>query len=150
MTSLGELMIDVQRLAVLREVARAGSFAGAAAVLHHTPSAVSQQVAALERSSGILLVERSTRGVRLTEAGRLLVSTADAVHAELNAAERQLKELRDEGPPTLTVVTFPSAGEPLLAPALSPLTAGRQVDITVVEAEPDGALAAVRDGIADL
>jgi DNA-binding transcriptional LysR family regulator len=143
-------LIDVQRLAVLREVARAGSFAGAAAVLRHTPSAVSQQIAALERSSGIVLVERSTRGVRLTEAGRLLVTTADAVHAELNAAERHLKELRDEGPPSLTVVTFPSAGEPLLAPALTPLTAGRHVDLTVIEAEPDEALAAVREGTADL
>lgn len=143
-------MIDVQRLAVLREVARAGSFAGAAAVLRHTPSAVSQQVAALERSAGIVLVERSTRGVRLTEAGRLLVSTADAVHAELTAAQRQLTELREQGPPTLTVVTFPSAGEPLLAPALSPLTAGRHVDITVIEAEPEQALDAVRDGRADL
>src|SRR6478735_11357650 len=97
MTSLGELMIDVQRLSVLREVARAGSFAGAAAALRHTPSAVSQQVAALERSVGIALVERSTRGVRLTEAGRLLVTTAESVHAELNVAERQLRELRDEG-----------------------------------------------------
>lgn len=143
-------MIDVQRLAVLREVARAGSFAGAAAALHHTPSAVSQQVAALERGAGIVLVERSTRGVRLTEAGRLLVATADAVHAQLTAAERHLTELRDDGPPTLTVVTFPSAGEPLLAPALSPITAARQVDISVIEAEPDDALTAVREGRADL
>lgn len=144
-------MIDVQRLAVLRAVARAGSFAGAAAALHHTPSAVSQQVAALERSAGITLVERSTRGVRLTEAGRLLVTTADAVHAELTAAERHLRELRDQGPPRLTVVTFPSAGEPLLAPALTPLTAGDgQVDITVIEAEPDDALVALRHGTADL
>lgn len=151
MKTLGELLIDVQRLAVLREVARAGSFAGAAAALHHTPSAVSQQVAALERSAGIVLVERSTRGVRLTEAGTLLVITADAVHAELQAAERRLRELRDEGPPHLTVVTFPSAGEPLLAPALTPLTAGdRHVDITVIEGEPDDALVAIRDGIADL
>ena len=144
-------MIDVQRLAVLREVARAGSFAGAAAALHHTPSAVSQQVAALERSAGIELVERSTRGVRLTQAGRLLVTTADAVHAELTAADRHLRQLREDGPPTLTVATFPSAGEPLLAPALTSLTAtGGHVDITVIEAEPDDALVAVRDGTADL
>ena len=60
-------MIDAHRLAVLREVARAGSFAGAAAVLHHTPSAVSQQIAALERGAGVVLVQRSTRGVTLTE-----------------------------------------------------------------------------------
>ena len=64
-------MIDVQRLLVLREVAHAGSFAGAAAELRRTPSAVSQQIAALERGAGVPLVERSTRGVVLTDAGRL-------------------------------------------------------------------------------
>lgn len=153
-------MIDVQRLAVLREVARAGSFAGAAAALRHTPSAVSQQIAALERGAGIVLVERSTRGVTLTDAGRLLLETADTVHAELLAADRQLRELREQGPPTLTVVTFPSAGEPLLAPALTALTGAptegpsgegdKHVDITVIEAEPDDALIALRDGVADL
>src|SRR5215469_4774445 len=83
MTSLGELLIDAHRLAVLREVAHAGSFAGAAAVLHHTPSAVSQQIAALERGAGVALVQRSTRGVTLTDAGRVLLATADAIHAEL-------------------------------------------------------------------
>ena len=79
-------MIDAHRLAVLREVAHAGSFAGAAAVLRHTPSAVSQQIAALERGAGAVLVHRSTRGVTLTDAGRVLLATADAIHAELEAA----------------------------------------------------------------
>jgi molybdate transport repressor ModE-like protein len=98
-------MIDVQRLVVLREVARAGSFAGAASALHHTPSAVSQQIAALERSTGAPLVERSTRGVTLTQAGRVLLAAADAVHAELRTAEQQLRELQASGPRTLTVAT---------------------------------------------
>ncbi len=145
-------MIDAHRLAVLREVARAGSFAGAAAALHHTPSAVSQQIAALERGAGLLLVERSTRGVTLTEAGRALLATADAIHAELQAAAQQLRALAAGGPPALTVVTFPSAGEPLLAPALTAAAAGAgsPAEITVIEAEPDEALASVRDGRADL
>ena len=151
-TSLGELLIDVQRLAVLREVARAGSFAGAAVALHHTPSAVSQQIAALERSAGIVLVDRSTRGVTLTDAGRLLVGAANTIHSELQTATQQLHELRDHGPPALTVVSFPSAGEPLLAPALTALTGQMRthVDITVIEAEPDEALTAIRDGEADI
>ena len=145
-------MIDVHRLAVLREVARAGSFAGAAAALHHTPSAVSQQIAALERGAGITLVERSTRGVTLTDAGRALLATADAIHAELQAAARRLRDLTAEGPQALTVVTFPSAGEPLLAPALTAMTAAADypVEITVIEAEPAEALGSVRDGRADL
>jgi DNA-binding transcriptional LysR family regulator len=149
--SLGELLIDVHRLAVLREVARAGSFAGAAAALHHTPSAVSQQIAALERGAGIMLVERSTRGVTLTDAGRALLAAADAIHAELQLAAQRLRALAAGGPQALTVVTFPSAGEPLLAPALTAMTAeaGFRVEVTVIEAEPDEALSSVRDGRAD-
>ena len=149
-------MIDAHRLAVFREVARAGSFAGAAAVLHHTPSAVSQQIAALERGAGATLVQRSTRGVTLTDAGRVLLATADAIHAELQVADQQLRTLQAAGPQTLTVVTFPSGGEPLLAPALTALTAtttataGQPVEVTVIEAEPDEALSAIRDGRADL
>jgi DNA-binding transcriptional LysR family regulator len=152
MMPLGELLIEVHRLAVLREVARAGSFAGAAAALHHTPSAVSQQIAALERGAGIMLVERSTRGITLTDAGRTLLATADAVHAELQLAAQRLRALALGGPQALTVVTFPSAGEPLLTPALTAMTAaaGHPVEVTVIEAEPDEALGSVRDGRADL
>src|SRR5499427_4659464 len=151
MTPLGELLIDAHRLAVLREVARAGSFAGAAAVLRHTPSAVSQQIAALERGAGAVLVQRSTRGVTLTDAGRVLLAAADAIHAELQVAAQQLRALQAGGPQALTVVTFPSAGEPLLARALTALTAsGQPVEVTVIEAEPEQALGSVRDGHADL
>jgi DNA-binding transcriptional LysR family regulator len=142
-------LIDAHRLAVLREVARAGSFAGAAAALHHTPSAVSQQIAALERGAGAVLVHRSTRGVTLTSAGRVLLAAADAIHAELQVAAQQLRTLEAGGPQALTVVTFPSAGEPLLAPALTAV-AGEPLEVTVIEAEPDEALDLVRDGRADL
>src|ERR1700753_4353781 len=107
LTPLGELWIDPHRLAVLREVARAGSFAAAAAVLHHTPSAVSQQIAALERGAGAVLVQRSTRGVTLTDAGRVLLASADAIHAELQAAAQQLRTLQAGRPPALTLGTVP-------------------------------------------
>jgi DNA-binding transcriptional LysR family regulator len=152
MMPLGELLIDVQRLAVLREVALAGSFAGAAAALRHTPSAVSQQITALERGVGTVLVERSTRGVTLTEAGRTLLASADAIHAELRLAAQRLRALSAAAPQALTVVTFASAGEPLLAPALAAMTtaAGDPVEITVIEAEPDEALRSARAGQADL
>ena len=65
-------MLDVKRLRVLREVAACGSFSAAAEALAYTQSAVSQQIAALEREAGTLLVDRNARGVRLTEAGRAL------------------------------------------------------------------------------
>ena len=67
-------MLDVKRLRVLREVAAQGSFSAAAEALAYTQSAVSQQIAALEREAGTVLVERNARGVRLTEAGRALVA----------------------------------------------------------------------------
>lgn len=144
-------MIDLPRLVVLRQVARAGSFARAAAELRHTPSAVSQQIAALERSTGALLVERSTRGVTLTEAGRVLLAAADTIHGELQAAERRLNDLHTNGPRTLTVAAFPSAGEPLLAPALTRLAAARpEVEVTVLETEPGEALTRLRGGDIDL
>ena len=62
-------MLDVKRMRVLKEVAVRGSFSGAADALSYTQSAVSQQIAALEREAGAVLVERSPRGVRLTDAG---------------------------------------------------------------------------------
>ncbi len=148
-------MVDAHRLLVLRKVAQAGSFAGATAVLRQTPSAVSQQIAALERACGVVVVHRSTRGVTLTPAGQVLLSAADAIDAELAVAERLIAEFKDRGPASLTVMTFPSAGEPLLAPALAALTdgataRGTAAEITVVEAEPAETVAALRAGKADL
>ena len=74
------------------------------------------------------------------------------MHAELQLAAEQLRALKADGPQALTVVTFPSAGEPLLTPALTAMTAmaGHPVEVTVIEAEPDEALGSVRDGRADL
>ncbi|MET8824528.1 LysR family transcriptional regulator [Streptomyces sp. NPDC004610] len=143
-------MIEAQRLAVFREVARHGSFAGAAQALRLTPSAVSQQMAALERAARTPLFARSTRGVTLTAAGTALLRTADAVHGELRRAERTLARLREQGPPSLTVATFASAGSLLLAPALAALKREAGVATTVIEAEPAEALAALHDGRADM
>ena len=145
-------MIEAQRLAVFREVAHRGSFAQAAQALRLTPSAVSQQMAALERAAQAGLFERSTRGVTLTAAGQALLRTADTIHGELHRAERALAQLREQGPPSLTVATFASAGTLLLAPALATLNARRapHVDTTVIESEPEQALAALDDGSADM
>ena len=79
-------MLDVRRLRVLREVALRGSFSAAAQALTYTQSAVSQQIAALEREAGTRLVERDGRGIRLTDAGRALVRRADSILVELAAA----------------------------------------------------------------
>ena len=80
-------MIDARRLQVLTEVSRQGSFNRAAAQLRLTPSAVSQQISALERTVGTPVVRRSTRGVELTDACRVLAEASDAITAEMAYAE---------------------------------------------------------------
>ncbi|KIQ65574.1 LysR family transcriptional regulator [Kitasatospora griseola] len=143
-------MIDVQRLAVLREVARRGSFNQAAAALHCTASAVSQQIAALERSLGAAVVERSTRGVTLTETGRVLVEAADSIAAELADTEQRITRLTAVRT-GFTVATFASGGRRLLPGALAGFVADHpEVELTILEAEPEDSLPAVREGRADL
>src|SRR3954463_13136537 len=86
-------MLDVGKLATLREVLAHGSFSAAAAELNLTQTAVSRQVSLLERQVGTQLVRRTQRGVHPTEAGRLLVDHADAILDRLSLAEAQVADL---------------------------------------------------------
>src|SRR5438034_1248878 len=136
-------MLDVKRLRVLREVAARGSFSGAAESLSYTQSAISQQIAALEREAGTILVERSARGVRLTEAGAALVRHAEAILARLDAAERELEAIA--GLRAATAAGF----EPRIAFQSNDYTAiqgfiAAGVGVGLI---PDLALASVRDDI---
>ncbi|WP_326586438.1 LysR family transcriptional regulator [Streptomyces sp. NBC_01294] len=143
-------MIDVQRLRVLRAVSQHGSFNKAAAALLLTPSAVSQHIAVLERTLGHPVAVRSTRGVTLTEPGRLLVEAAEAISAELDQVRREIDRLTEERP-RLTVATFTSGGRHLLPAALSRFVAAHpEVELTVREGEPEEAVPMVRGGAADL
>ncbi|QDY80112.1 LysR family transcriptional regulator [Streptomyces qinzhouensis] len=143
-------MIDVQRLRVLRAVAEHGSFNRAAAALGLTPSAVSQHTAALERALGTPVVTRSTRGVGLTEAGRIMVAAAESVAAELEHARQQVDRL-GSGRPRLTLATFTSGGRYLLPGALTALAAARPgTMLHIREAEPEDALRLVREGAVHL
>ncbi|MFJ9943100.1 LysR family transcriptional regulator [Streptomyces erythrochromogenes] len=143
-------MIDVQRLRVLRAVAEHGSFNKAAGALLLTPSAVSQHIAALERTLGHPVVVRSTRGVTLTEPGRLLVEAAETISAELDQVRRAIDRLGQDRP-RLTVATFTSGGRHLLPAALSRFVeAHPEVELTVLESEPEDAVPMVRGGAADL
>jgi molybdate transport repressor ModE-like protein len=144
-------MIDVQRLRVLREVARHGSFNRAAAELRLTPSAVSQQISALERSLGTSVVQRSTRGVAMTDAGMILVEAGDAIAAEISLAQREIERLSVAEQARLTVATFASAGQRILPAALTRFSAMYpHVELTVVESDPGESLPLVRSGAADL
>jgi molybdate transport repressor ModE-like protein len=144
-------MIDVRRLTVLREVARHGSFNRAATELRLTPSAVSQTISALERGLGTAVVRRSTRGVELTEAGRILADASDAITAELANAEDAIARLATERTERLTVATFTSGGQRLLPAALLRFSAEHpEVELSVLENEPEDSFPLVRSGAADL
>ncbi|MEU6759951.1 LysR family transcriptional regulator [Streptomyces sp. NPDC046685] len=143
-------MIDVQRLRVLRAVAEHGSFNKAAGALLLTPSAVSQHIAALERTLGHPVAVRSTRGVTLTEPGRLLVEAAEAISAELDQVRHAIDRLTAQRP-RLTLATFTSGGRHLLPEALARFVGAHpEVELTVWECEPEDAVPMVRGGAADL
>jgi DNA-binding transcriptional LysR family regulator len=144
-------MLDVKRLRVLREVSEQGSFSGAAEALSYTQSAVSQQIATLEREAGTLLVERNARGVRLTDAGAALVAHAEVILARLQAAERELEAIAGLRGGTLRVISFPSAGGSLLPLAVARFRERHPgVELTLQPVEPDEALAMLKSGDADV
>lgn len=144
-------MLDVRRLRVLREVARCGSFSGAAAALGYTQPAVSRQVALLERETGTTLMERRPSGVRLTDAGALLVRHADVILARLRDAEDDLDDLLGMRSGKLRMSTLTSA-----APTIVPLAIMEfrrrlpDVELSVSMVDPQGVLSTLRAGEVDL
>jgi DNA-binding transcriptional LysR family regulator len=144
-------MLDVRRMKVLREVAARGSFSAAAEALSFTQSAISQHVAALERETGTKLVERSPRGVRPTEAGRALVAHADAILARIEAAEEELAAIKGLRGGRLRLACFQSAGATLVPRAVAEFHARHpDVDLGMIEAEPEDAREPLRSGEIDL
>ena len=144
-------MLDVKRMKVLREVASRGSFSAAAEALSFTQSAVSQQVAALEREVGTTLLERGPRGVRLTDAGRTLVSHADAILARIECAEDDLAALAGLRGGRLRLASFQSAGATLVPRAVAQFHDRHpDVELSMVEAEPEDAGERLRSGDIDL
>jgi DNA-binding transcriptional LysR family regulator len=134
-------MLDPRRLRVLREVAARGSFSAAATALAFTQSAVSQQVAALERETGTRLVERGVRPVRLTDAGRALMAHTEAVLARLDEAEQELGELAGLRRGRLRLASFPTAIATLVPRAVAEFRRRHpDIDLTVVDDHHQGVL----------
>jgi DNA-binding transcriptional LysR family regulator len=96
-------MLDLQRLRALHAVSVHGTVGAAAAALGYTPSAVSQQIAKLERETRTVLLERQGRGVRLTEHARHLADTAQELLAIVERAETELEERRGVPAGRLTI-----------------------------------------------
>ena len=144
-------MLDVRRMRVLREVAARGSFSAAAEALSFTQSAISQQIAALERETGQKLVERGARGIRLTQAGEVLVRHAEVVLARLANAEEELAALAGLAGGRLRLSTFQSAGATLVPRAIAAFHRRYpDVELGLVEAEPEDATQLLRNGEIDL
>ncbi len=147
------LGVELRHLAALEAIAEHGSFGRAASALGYTQSAVSQQIATLERLVGPRLIERpgGPRPVELTEAGRLLLGHAEAIVARLQAARADMEALQSGEAGTLRVGAFQSAGARILPELLRRYTqAWPQVQIRLEEAEDEGLLAEIEHGGLDL
>jgi DNA-binding transcriptional LysR family regulator len=137
-------MLTLTRLQALHEVARHGSLTRAAEALRLTTSAVSQQIALLERETGVQLLERHARGVRLTEPGHALVRHADTVFTELRAADAALAAIARGDAGRLRFGSFPTANAVLMPKAVAAFRRQHaEVDLTLREADSDDGLARV-------
>ena len=144
-------MFDLKHLRVLKEVADRGSFSAAAEALSYSQPAVSQQIAALERAAGAKLVDRTSRGIRLTEAGRALLGHAEAILMRLADAEAELEAIRGVRSGRVRLASFPTGGAsliPLATAAFRERHPGVEVILSV--AGPPGALEALGAGEADI
>src|SRR4029453_18008939 len=114
-------MLDLHRLRLLRELRERGTIAAVADALQYTPSAVSQQLAVLEREAGVPLLERAGRGVRLTDAGLVLANHAEALLERVELAESDLAAASGKVAGRARIASFQSAAFPLVVPAMRSL-----------------------------
>lgn len=144
-------MLDVRKLRLLRELAHRGTIAAVAEALSYTPSAVSQQLTALEREAGVALLARTGRRVELTPAARVLVGHTETILATLERADAELARSRTELVDTLRIGAFPTAARTLLSPALVALSTDHpRLELTVTEVDPADVADALRAGTLDI
>jgi DNA-binding transcriptional LysR family regulator len=144
-------MLDVTRLRVLVAVARCGSVTAAARALNYAQPSVSHHLARLEAETGTKLIQRAGRGIRLTDAGRLLAERAAEVIGRLDAAENELAAYTGLRAGRLRLAAFPSALGTIV-PAAAAILREHQpgVDLRLTEAEPPEALRMLRAGYVDV
>jgi DNA-binding transcriptional LysR family regulator len=143
-------MLDLHRLRLLREFAERGTIAATAAALGYTPSAVSQQLSALEREAGAALLDRAARSVELTDVGRQLAVHAEIILAQVEAAEADLSAAGREPSGRVTVAAFPTAAA-AFAPALVRSMRGHTgLTLLLQQAQPGEGLRRVRSGEVDV
>jgi DNA-binding transcriptional LysR family regulator len=144
-------MLSLTRLKILREVVQRGSFSAAAEALDYTQSAVSQAVARLEAEAGAALLVRDRRGVRATVAGTTLLQHADAILAQVQAAEDELAAVLGVRGGRLRLASFPSAGSTLIPQAVAAFRRLHpEVELSLGEGEPEEIAPRLRAGEFDL
>jgi DNA-binding transcriptional LysR family regulator len=140
-------MHDLRLLSVLREVALRGSFSAAAEALSYTQPAVSQQIARLEKQVGVKLIERESRGIRLTPAGEVLVRHTERILAQLAAADEELLDVAAQARGRLRIGSFATAAGTIVPRAVAAFRRLRpaiEVDISLLD--PHESIPAVRRG----
>ena len=144
-------MLDVTRLRVLVAVARHGSVTAAARALNYAQPSVSHHLSRLEAETGTKLIQRAGRGIRLTDAGRLLAERAAEVIGRLDAAENELAAYTGLRAGRLRLAAFPSALGTIVPAAAAMLREHQPgVDLRLTEAEPPEALRMLRAGYVDV
>ncbi|MEU9141665.1 LysR family transcriptional regulator [Streptomyces sp. NPDC048404] len=144
-------MLNLERLRTLDALARHGSVSGAAEGLHVTTSAVSQQMSKLEREVGQQLLAKNGRGVRLTDAGRLLAEHAARILSQVELAQSDLEAQRGQVAGELRLSAFPTAARGLFPAALAELRAEHPaLRVRSSELEPEAGVAGVVRGDLDL
>ncbi|MFF5307119.1 MULTISPECIES: LysR family transcriptional regulator [unclassified Streptomyces] len=144
-------MLNLERLRTLDALARHGSVSGAAEGLHVTTSAVSQQMSKLEREVGQQLLAKNGRGVRLTDAGRLLAEHAGRILSQVELAQADLEAQRGQVVGELRISAFPTAARGLFPTALAALRARHPaLRVRSTEQEPENGIAGVVRGDLDL
>ncbi|WP_374456006.1 LysR family transcriptional regulator [Nocardioides sp.] len=145
------MQIDPRRLTVLLTVHRAGGVIAAAAQSHLSPSAVSQQIAKLERELGFPVLDRQPSGSVLTPVGRLLVEAAERIEAELADVRQAVAGMGGEPSGKVVIGGFRSALRGLVLPLVQELR-GRlpNVDVHVLESETETGATELRNGVLDL
>ena len=144
-------MLDLRRLRLLHELHERGTIAAVADALRYTPSAVSQQLAVLEREAGVPLLERAGRGVRLTDPALVLVRHADALLERAELAEAELAAAAGMAVGRGRIAAFQSVALRLAAPAMQALARDAPgLRCELIEAEPEQALPALALGDVDL
>jgi DNA-binding transcriptional LysR family regulator len=144
-------MLDLRRLRLLRELHARGTLTAVADALSYSPSSVSQQLSELEREAGVPLLERAGRGVRLTDAGHVLVEHAGALLARMEQAEADLAASAGAVVGTVRVASFQTGAVNLLPAALATVAAAHPaLRVEVVQAETGYALRSLALGQVDL